>query len=363
MRKQNLSQNLLYALTIFGCFILLLIIFRLFHINIPFLELKQEIEYVKKKLNITIGVYVGNDPFHLKEPEGIANPVLTSADVTDIEAEFVADPFMVVYKNKWYMFFEVMNMRSGQGDIGLATSPDGLHWEYQKIILDEPFHLSYPQIFLDEDTFYMIPESNRERFVNLYKAVNFPFEWQYEKTLLSGLAFTDSTIFTYDQRWWLFSETNPEKDDTLRLFSADALRGPWKEHPQSPLIQGDENIARPGGRILQYDEKIFRVAQDDWPLYGNQVRIFQITRLSLSEYIEHEICETPKLESEFSVSTGLIPPWRSDGIHHLDAYQTGKENWIVCVDGLSRNEMYKKRVLKFSIPFTRKKITSNTLLR
>jgi hypothetical protein len=43
---------------------------------------------------------------------------------------FVADPFMVQHNNTWYKFFEVLNESSQQGDIGLATSHDGIVWRY-----------------------------------------------------------------------------------------------------------------------------------------------------------------------------------------------------------------------------------------
>ena len=59
----------------------------------------------------------------------------------------VADPFMVFENGTWYMFFEAMNDFESRGVIGLATSEDGLSWQYQKIILNESFHLSYPYVF------------------------------------------------------------------------------------------------------------------------------------------------------------------------------------------------------------------------
>jgi hypothetical protein len=34
-----------------------------------------------------------------------------------------------------------------EGEIGLATSEDGLKWDYKQVVLNEPFHLSYPYVF------------------------------------------------------------------------------------------------------------------------------------------------------------------------------------------------------------------------
>ena len=100
------------------------------------------------------GVTTG--PFHLVDPPNIQNPVLTAADVTDAYASFVADPFLFFENNVWYMFFEVY--RPGfDGAIAFATSADGLTWSYQGLVLDEPFHLSYPLVFKYGNSHYMVP--------------------------------------------------------------------------------------------------------------------------------------------------------------------------------------------------------------
>ncbi len=92
----------------------------------------------------SIGIYSGESLFNLTPPEGVVNPVLTSREVNDVSAAFVADPFMISVSGSWYMFFEVFNRETNKGDIGLAVSKAGFDWKYQQIILSEPFHLSYP---------------------------------------------------------------------------------------------------------------------------------------------------------------------------------------------------------------------------
>src|SRR5687767_8104954 len=94
----------------------------------------------------SIGIYSGESPFHLRPADGSHNPVLTRQNVSDVPACFVADPFMLQVRGTWHMFFEVMNSRSGRGEIGWATSEDALKWKYRQIVLREPFHLSYPYV-------------------------------------------------------------------------------------------------------------------------------------------------------------------------------------------------------------------------
>ena len=74
----------------------------------------------------SIGIYEGNSSLNFYDSKHIKNPVLTKESVTDVQASFVADPFMVRENNTCYMFFEVMNRRTHHADIGLATSEDGL---------------------------------------------------------------------------------------------------------------------------------------------------------------------------------------------------------------------------------------------
>src|SRR5436190_23412276 len=95
----------------------------------------------------SVGIYSGDSPFHLTPIAGISSPVLTRQNVSDVPAKFVADPFMIWADELWHMFFEVLNRETDKGEIGLATSRNGVEWSYQQIVLTEEFHLSYPYVF------------------------------------------------------------------------------------------------------------------------------------------------------------------------------------------------------------------------
>jgi len=274
----------------------------------------------------SIGIYTGASPFDLKSSEGIKNPVLTAADVSDVPATFIADPFMVRKGTSWYMFFEVLNAANNQGDIGFAESSDGFHWHYGKIVLDEDFHLSYPYIFKYENDYYMIPESNEVKAVRLYRAVEFPTKWRFESRLLKGERFSDNSVFYDNRRWWLFTETSskPHNNGTLRLYYASHLKGTWTEHPESPVVENDPNIARPGGRVIKFGNEIIRYAQDDYPYYGNQVWAMKITELTTIHYREKLYRRVVKAGES---------GWNRLGMHTVDPHQISPNQWIACVDG------------------------------
>ncbi|GAA6615057.1 hypothetical protein NUACC26_008460 [Scytonema sp. NUACC26] len=280
--------------------------------------------FLRRRCEWCIGIYVCQSLFNFDSPDGINNPVLTAKDITDVPALFVADPFMVCDRNKWYMFFEVLNGRDNKGDIGLATSDDGLKWHYQQIVLDEAFHLSYPYVFKGDDGYYMIPETYEANSVRLYKAVNFPNQWSFVKTLLEGSDYVDSSIFYCNEMWWMF--TTSFKGNILRLYYATDLIGNWIEHPKSPVIQENLNIARPGGRVVVNDGKIFRYTQDVEDFYGNQVRVFEITELTHTTYQEVAVTNNPIIKAS---GRG----WNKIGMHNIDPHQTENGQWLACVDG------------------------------
>jgi len=273
----------------------------------------------------SIGIMTGGSPLTLGDPYGLANPVLTSHHVTDMPCRFVADPFMLNVDGLWHLFFEAMHATERRGAIALATSSDGFEWSYRSIVLQEPFHLSYPYLFSWEGEYYMIPESLAPRAVRLYRARAFPYEWEHVTDLIDEEC-ADSSIVRHDDRWWLFTCSRPFRHDILRLFHARDLMGPWIEHPASPLIEGDAARSRPAGRIIEWDGRLIRPAQDCGSIYGEQVRALEIERLDLEGYHERELPESPLLGPSGA-------GWNGKCMHHWDPHRMHDGSWIACVDG------------------------------
>jgi hypothetical protein len=279
----------------------------------------------------SIGVYTGADPLALGPPEGLANPVMTAAHVTDVRARFVADPFMVRDGNTWCMFFEVFRAGAEQGEIGLATSADGFQWTYHQIVLREPFHLSYPYAFESDSEFYMIPETQGRQEVRLYRATAFPFSWHFEHTLLSGAGFTDASIVRHDGRWWLFAGL--PGDAALSVFYADRLDAEWKPHAGNPIVRDAPERARPAGRLIATHGRLFRFAQDNRASYGMAVHAYEITTLTPTTYAERPAQPAP-------LFSGSGRGWNARGMHHVDAHEAAPGQWIACVDGFRMGWMF-----------------------
>lgn len=283
------------------------------------------IPFVTKGEQWTIGIYSGDSPFELSSSIWTMNPVLTAEDVTDVPAKFVADPFLLRDGASWYLFFEVYNLATEQGDLAVATGGGGRDWVYQGIILDEPFHLSYPYVFRWEGDTFLVPETFEAESIRLYKAVDFPRQWEFVSTLVEGGDFVDPSLAFFNDTWWLFASTTG--NETLFLFYSDDLEGPWVEHPLSPIVSGDKHSARPSGRVLVHEDRIYRFANDVNPPRGlNQVWAFEITTLTRTEYEEARVGREPVLVPHGS-------GWTAAAMHHVDPHQVEPGRWIAAVDG------------------------------
>ena len=266
--------------------------------------------------------------FHTRQ----GNPILTAADVQDMSARFVADPFLIQEQGVFYLFFEALGV--DRGVIGLASSADGLHWRYERIVLEEPFHLSYPNIFKWKDDYYLVPESIAVNSVRLYKATHFPDGWRFVKPIIADRALVDSTVLVHQGRLWLFS-SSPDSHN-LYLFHADRPEGPWHEHPESPIVRGNGRDARPAGNILDTGEHLIRFSQDSQEYgekYGKAVRGFEIMTLTREEYRERPLEDNPLLKDSGA-------GWNGMGMHQISAWPVSRGRWVAAVDGKRRSDQY-----------------------
>ena len=282
--------------------------------------------------------------------DGLANDVLISnysANQTKKKGiEFIADPFLLKNDGLYYVIFEYLNSWKGNGEIGYAESTNLIDWSYKGTILKKPYHISYPYIIKSENHYYMVPETSANNDIQIYKAVSFPSKWKYLMKLMEGKPFKDTSIFYYDQYWWMF--TTYDNKNLHLYYSSKLLSDRWTKHPQSPVLSG--RYARPGGSILFYKNKILRFSQDSVPNYGTKLVAFEIKELNAKKYCEHIYSERyPFLNPGGS-------GWNSERMHHIDFLLDGNKLYAA-VDGYSNEKDNRILILLMrAIRFLRRKI-------
>jgi len=204
---------------------------------------------------------------------------------------FYADPFLFEKGGQTFLFFEDFRYDEGRAHISYcAINPDGSTSEPIEV-LTPPFHLSYPFIFEDEGTIFMVPESRSSRNVVLYRATDFPATWVQESVLLEDVHAVDATIHKENGKYWMFagvSDGRYSNSDELSLFFAETLKGPWEPHPGNPLIS-DVRQARPAGALFYHDGRLIRPSQDCSKAYGYGLVFSEVIKLTETEYEERPI--------------------------------------------------------------------------
>jgi len=196
-----------------------------------------------------------------------------------------ADPFPVSWKGREFLFIEEI-LPDERGRLVVTEVVDGsLEPIAPSVILDKPYHLSYPCVFQHAGEYWMIPESADAATVDLYRAVDFPWQWGHELTLVSGVRLVDTTPIHRDGIWYFFASAQWTSEG--RLFTAESLQGEWTEHPCSPL-SADERRARSAGHLFTVGGRFYRPVQDCSTDYGMAVRLMEILILTPEHFEERE---------------------------------------------------------------------------
>jgi hypothetical protein len=208
------------------------------------------------------------------------------AIIADPGHRFYADPFPVNWQGRTFVFFEDLDHRVGKGTISAVefdgTGPKGpvIH------VLEEPWHLSYPFLIEHDGELWMIPESSEHRDVAVYRCIDFPGKWERHTTLLSGVELGDATIVRHNGLHYLFGATRDGAggySDTLSIFHAEHLFGPWLPHARNPIMV-DRSSARPAGHFVTINGQLWRPVQDCSNGYGAALGLAEITELSPTSF-------------------------------------------------------------------------------
>lgn len=206
---------------------------------------------------------------------------------------FVADPVPVFWQGRYHVFVEELPYQTQKGIISCSIFDEDGKPGPSFPVLEEPWHLSYPFIWVEGDEIYMIPEASLSGEISLYRAVDFPHKWERHATLVSGVEAADATIVRHGGKLWMFAVIRSAiggYSDTLAIWSADRLIGPWTAHRQNPIMV-DDRFARPAGNMVVRNGALLRPVQDCRRGYGTGLNLMQIIRLDDEAFEQKVLAE------------------------------------------------------------------------
>ncbi len=230
------------------------------------------------------------------------------------DSRFLADPFVVKEDSIFYVFFE--HQAEGNADIGLLTSEDGVEFEYKGDVLDEDFHLSFPQIFKHNGCFYMLPETKAAGNLLLYKAESFPYHWKIQDTLVANVTLKDPAILLSED---LNLITAIDDNNFQYVYTSDSLQGDWRRDKRFKMRKGDET--RSGGNFFRYQNVWYIPFQKNNRGYGSGLALYRL--IADEDYIGFEEVVDPFLERTEAIE------WFNKGMHHFSVIPIDKGYYSV----------------------------------
>ncbi len=215
------------------------------------------------------------------------------AKIMPPKGKFWADPHVIQFDGKYYIFIEEFSNPQNKGHISVIELDEHGNWKTPVKVLEKDYHLSYPFTFEWNNKFYMVPESRGNKTIDLYECADFPYKWNFKQHLMENISAVDTTLIHYSDKWWLFTamaekEAAAPNVELFLFYTDDLFNGEWESHPQNPIIS-DVKSARPAGGIFIKDGKLFRPSQDCSKAYGYGFDLNEIEVLSETEYRERKI--------------------------------------------------------------------------
>lgn len=205
-------------------------------------------------------------------------------EVGEAGDRFYADPFAYTRQDEHFIFVEDYPHATGKAMISLVRlGADGAVRGPVEPVLEEPFHLSYPQVFDWNGEAWMLPEGSASGRLTLYRAARFPDRWVAEAVLLEG-EISDATLFQHGGAWWLFAtdrDGHGSTSDTMAVFRASSPAGPWSPHRMNPIVI-DRAMARPGGAFTTVGGRTLLPVQDGTEGYGGGLGLCELLELNES---------------------------------------------------------------------------------
>lgn len=209
--------------------------------------------------------------------------------------EWYADPIPFMWKGKKYVFVEVFDKLAQKGYIGVCSFKKNGDLCRPEKIIQEKFHMSFPNVLVYKGQPYMFPECSESEQIRIYKMGNDIAEWKIYYCFEEVGKIVDSVVIEnrngsvyllgseinddnpYQSRLVLYEIANLDNVNEIKLHKL------WEEKEYTYTV-------RNGGNFFWENNNFHRIVQHSThDIYGKYVTIKRVLRLD--EYGIEEIHE------------------------------------------------------------------------
>ena len=238
-----------------------------------------------KYYKIAVRKKINSEDFFLNEK----NYSFSIIDFNTSKRYWMADPFLFEKDGITYIFYELFDFIKWKGILAYSILNDNNIASKPKIIIEEPYHLSFPFIFEKKDQIYIMPETCECGDVHLYKAVKFPDIWVKDDILIQSIFSCDTIKIDNNNESFLLSSCMSKSSDFPFVISCyvNNVIFNLNEYDENfgcingiSVSKGDFGI-RNAGASFKNDGNLIRPGQDSREgLYGAGLVFYKIDSLN-----------------------------------------------------------------------------------
>lgn len=179
---------------------------------------------------------------------------------------WLADSLIFSCKKGIFLFVEAYDKKEKIGKLAVLKYNGEIFSDF-RIIMEKSYHLSYPYVFEYNNEYFMIPETSQNNCIEIYKSVNFPYEWVKIKELMEG-EYVDTTVFRYNDEIILYSYDMSNHKLLTGILDMNSL-----EINNVSFKIDSEYKLRAGGNVFEQNDLYCRAVQDNKYFYGQKLNI------------------------------------------------------------------------------------------
>lgn len=260
----------------------------------------------------------------LFENDGISKPFIL---IKNTIRYWCADPFLIDYRDKKYLFFELYDRLKRKGAIGYREIKNEKISKIYKAY-ETTAHLSYPFIFEKDGNLFIIPESNNlNKLILLQLKPNSKrLRFECKGVLLDNIALADATFTQINNEYIMFATPVTDGDNSSKLNLYRLKDSKWVLYGENPVINNKAN-ARMAGKIINRNDKMIRCSQNCSVTYGGGVNF---------SYVD---CEAGQFNESLFLSLGADDIKLNSKIHYDGIHTYNYDDMFEVID-VKRNSVF-----------------------
>jgi hypothetical protein len=200
---------------------------------------------------------------------------------------FFADPFILSVTDRVIkILIEEYMYEERKGHIALLDiDKNNYRLIGNKTILDLQTHLSFPFIFRENNTIYVIPENSESGALSIYEYNTVSEILEFKKILVS-CPLVDPVIVKYGGLYYLLCTYKGKNENAdLYVYYSDSLMGDYHELALNP-VKSDKKNTRAGGNFIENNCSLYRITQRCENSYGEGISINKIIIMNKEHFEE-----------------------------------------------------------------------------